>query len=175
MNLKLVRKTFTEESTIGVLSVDGETECFTLEDKVRAVKIHGKTAIPSGIYEVAVTFSDRFKKPLPLLLSVPNFAGIRIHSGNTAADTEGCILVGTTQQKDKVLNSRVAFSTLFAKIQAALKKEKIFIKVVGGTSEDVVIATGMAAAVADEGFAARRAFDSPPTSRRPHQAGGIHY
>ncbi len=96
MNLKLLRKTFTEESTIGVLSVNGTAECFTLEDKVRAVKIPGKTAIPAGIYEVTITFSDRFQKPLPLLLNVPNFAGIRIHPGNTAADTEGCILVGKT-------------------------------------------------------------------------------
>ncbi|HEX8186352.1 MAG TPA: DUF5675 family protein [Blastocatellia bacterium] len=137
MNLKLVRKTFTEQSTIGDLSVNGKQECFTLEDKVRAVKIHGKTAIPAGIYEVAITFSDKFKKPLPLLLNVPNFAGVRIHSGNTAADTEGCILVGTTKGKDVVGNSRVAFKALFAKIEAALKKEKVFIEIVGGTHEDV--------------------------------------
>jgi len=142
MNLKLVRKTFTDETTIGVLSVDGKTECFTLEDKVRAVKIHGKTAIPGGIYEVTITFSDRFKKPLPLLLNVPNFAGIRIHSGNTAADTEGCILVGETRGANIVGNSRKAFAALFAKLEAALTKEKIFIEVVGGTSEDVAVAAG---------------------------------
>jgi Family of unknown function (DUF5675) len=137
MNLKLVRKIFTEESTIGELTVNGKPECFTLEDKVRAVKIHGKTAIPAGIYEVTITFSDKFKKSLPLLLNVPNFAGIRIHSGNTAADTEGCILVGTAKGQNMVSNSRVAFKALFAKIEAALKKEKIFIEIVGGTHEDV--------------------------------------
>ena len=137
MNLRLVRKTFTDESTIGDLSVNGKFECFTLEDKVRAVKIHGKTAIPAGIYEVTVTFSDRFKKPLPLLLNVPNFAGVRIHSGNTAADTEGCILVGTSKGTNSVGASRVAFKALFDKIQAALKKEKVFIEIVGGTHEDV--------------------------------------
>ena len=142
MNLKLVRKTFTEESTIGELSVNGKQECFTLEDKVRAVKIHGKTAIPAGIYEVVITFSDRFKKPLPLLLNVPNFAGIRIHPGNTAADTEGCILVGAEKGEDAVSSSRVAFTALFAKIETALKKEKIFIEVVGGTHEDVAQAAG---------------------------------
>lgn len=142
MHLTLVRKTFTEESTIGVLSIDGKTECFTLEDKVRPVKIHGKTAIPAGIYEVTVTFSARFRKPLPLLLNVPNFSGIRIHAGNTAADTEGCILVGTAQQKNKVLNSRVAFAALFEKIQAALQKEKIFFEVVRDTAEDVITADG---------------------------------
>ena len=137
MNLRLLRKTFTDTSTIGALSIDGTPECFTLEDKVRAVKIHGKTAIPAGIYEITITFSEKFKQPLPLLLNVPNFAGIRIHSGNTAADTEGCILVGTTQTNDKVGNSRIAFAALFPKIQAALTKEKVFIEVVGGTDQDV--------------------------------------
>ena len=140
MNLKLVRKIFTEESTIGELSVNGKFECFTLEDKVRAVKIHGKTAIPAGIYEVVITFSDRFKKQLPLFLNVPNFAGIRIHSGNTAADTEGCILVGTSKAANFVGGSRVAFNALFPKLQKALTKEKIFIEVIGGTHEDVAAA-----------------------------------
>jgi hypothetical protein len=140
MNLKLVRKTFTEQSTMGELSVDGKFECFTLEDKVRAVKIHGETAIPEGIYEVTITFSDKFNKSLPLLMDVPNFEGIRIHSGNTKADTEGCILVGQTKSQDFVGNSRAAFNVLFPKLQAAIKKEKIFIQVVGGTHEDVAVA-----------------------------------
>jgi hypothetical protein len=140
MNLKLVRKTFTEQSTMGELSVNGKFECFTLEDKVRAVKIHGETAIPEGIYEVVVTFSNKFKKSLPLLLNVPNFDGIRIHSGNKAADTEGCILVGQTKAQDFVGASRAAFNVLFPKIEAALKKEKIFIQVVGGSHEDVAVA-----------------------------------
>lgn len=137
MNIRVLRKIFTEESTVGELSVDGTFQCFTLEDKVRSVKIHGKTAIPAGIYEVTITFSDKFRKPLPLLLNVPNFAGIRIHSGNKAADTEGCILVGTTKATDSVGNSRVAFKALFDKIETAVKKEKVFIEVVGGTHEDV--------------------------------------
>lgn len=143
MNLKLVRKTFTEESTIGELSVNGKFECFTLEDKVRAVKIHGRTAIPEGIYEVVITFSDRFKKPLPLLLKVPNFEGVRIHSGNTAADTEGCILVGKTKSKDFVGGSRDAFKALFPKIEAALKKEKVFLQVAGGSIDDVALANAV--------------------------------
>jgi hypothetical protein len=143
MNLKLVRKTFTEQSTIGELSVDGKFECFTLEDKVRAVKIHGSTAIPEGIYEVVINFSDKFKKQLPLLLKVPNFEGVRIHSGNTPADTEGCILVGQTKSPDFVGNSRKAFNALFPKLEAALKKEKIFIQVVGGSHEDVAQANAV--------------------------------
>ena len=137
MNLRLVRKTFTEESTIGVLSVNGRTECFTLEDRVRLTKVPGRTAIPAGIYEVTITFSDRFQRPLPLLLNVPRFSGIRIHPGNTAADTDGCILVGRAQGVNTVRNSRVAFLALFAQLQAAARREKIFIEVVGGDSREL--------------------------------------
>lgn len=130
MELKLVRKQFTNDSTIGELSVNGKFECFTLEDRVRAVKIKGETAIPLGAYEVVVTFSNRFRKPLPLFLNVPGFEGVRIHAGNTKKDTEGCILVGQTKAKDMVGKSRAAFDILFTKIKAAAQKEKIFIEIV---------------------------------------------
>jgi hypothetical protein len=147
MNLKLVRRTLTEQSTIGTLSINGVFECFTLEDRVRPVKIHGATAIPAGIYEITITFSDRFQKPLPLLLNVPNFAGIRIHPGNTAADTEGCILVGRTERKDFIGNSRVAFRALFTKLEAALRKEKVFIEVGGAASVPTSMATPSSASL----------------------------
>lgn len=129
MELLLKRETLTEESTVGSLFVNGVFECYTLEDKVRKSKIKGKTAIPSGRYEVVISFSNRFQKFLPLLLDVPNFEGIRIHSGNTANDTEGCILVGKSKGVNSVLNSRAAFVSLFQKIQAAVKKEKVWIEV----------------------------------------------
>jgi hypothetical protein len=132
MNIRVERKTFTDRSTIGEMSVDGQFECFTLEDKARPVKIHGQTAIPAGTYEVQITFSNKFKKNLPELLNVPNFEGIRIHSGNTDADTEGCILVGKTKGDNVIQNSRDAFNALFPKIQAALQQGKVFIEVVGG-------------------------------------------
>ena len=133
MDLKLVREIFTTESTIGSLSVNGKFECYTLEDRVRPVKVKGSTAIPYGHYEVVVSFSERFQKPLPLLLSVPNFDGVRIHPGNEAKDTEGCILVGTEKSSNFVSNSQVAFKKLFAKILAASKVEKIFIEIAQST------------------------------------------
>ncbi len=102
MQLQLIRKVFTDQSTIGELFVNGAFECFTLEDKVRPVKIKRETAIPAGTYEVAVTFSNKFQKFLPLLLDVPNFDGIRIHTGNTAKDTLGCILVGQGKGVDSI-------------------------------------------------------------------------
>lgn len=129
MNLTVRRTTFTNKSTIGQLFVDVAFECFTLEDVVRPVKIPGVTAIPEGVYVVVVSFSARFKRPLPELLNVPNFSGVRIHTGNTDANTDGCILVGQTQSKDFVGHSRAAFDRLFAKLQVAAQREKILLEV----------------------------------------------
>lgn len=125
MKLDLVRFQFNPRSTIGELLVNGEHECWTVEDVVRPVgapKVHAKTAIPYGTYPVVITWSPRFKRELPLLVGVPGFEGIRIHAGNTADDTEGCILPGTTHTSDAVANSRVAFNALFAKLQDAIRR-----------------------------------------------------
>lgn len=105
MKLTLKRIFLGTDYTIGKLYIDGEYFCDTLEDTVRDEKIPGETAIPCGIYDVVVNMSNKFKRKLPLLLNVPNFTGIRIHRGNTAKDTEGCILVGENREKGKVLNS----------------------------------------------------------------------
>jgi len=96
MRLELIRTECGKVCTIGELLIDGKHECHTLEDVVRAdgVKVYGETAIPPGVYSVDITYSPRFKRDLPLLIGVQNFIGIRIHPGNTASDTEGCILVG---------------------------------------------------------------------------------
>jgi hypothetical protein len=131
MNLKLIRKYPAPDCIIGELYVNDTFECYTLEDIERPVKLAGVTAIPRGHYEVVITFSARFKKLLPLLLNVANFDGVRIHSGNTSADTEGCVLVGKTRTKTSVLQSRDAFASLFKKLQAAAVKEKIILEVTG--------------------------------------------
>ena len=119
MELTLKRFEVTKNSTIGKLLIDGNFECYTLEDIERDVKVKAETAIPKGKYKVIITPSNRFKRDLPLLLNVPNFEGIRIHAGNTNQDTEGCILVGQTKSKDFVGGSRKAFERLFAKMQKA--------------------------------------------------------
>lgn len=130
MKLKLTRFDCGETATLGELSVNGQFECYTLEDKDRKLevrlnnKVYGETCIPRGIYKVIVTYSQRFRKDLPLLLNVPSFEGIRIHPGNTHEDTHGCPLTGTAFTKKgndySVQNSRNAFIKLFAKIEAAL-------------------------------------------------------
>lgn len=76
----------------------------------------GKTAIPAGFYLVQITYSPRFKVPLPLVEDVPGFTGIRIHAGNTDEDTEGCILVGRTSHADAIGESRLALEALMAKL-----------------------------------------------------------
>ncbi len=117
MKLYLKRIHKTEHSTIGELYIDGKFQCYTLEDVEREVKIKNETAIPKGTYKIVITYSNRFKKQLPLLLNVPNFEGIRIHSGNTNHNTEGCILIGQTRSNDFIGSSRNAFNELFKKIK----------------------------------------------------------
>lgn len=130
MELKLVRNQYSPASTIGELHVDGGFECYTLEDRIRSMKVPGETAIPPGRYEVAVTWSNRFERPLPLLMNVPDYTGVRIHTGNKPEHTEGCILVGRKRLPDVVGESKLAFDALFAKIQDALRREKVFLEIV---------------------------------------------
>lgn len=123
MKIVVEREQFDAEFTIGRLSTDGVFRCYTLEDTVRAgEKVFGKTAIPAGTYDVALTFSNRFQRTLPLLLKVPGFDGIRIHPGNTAADTEGCLLVGKVRMAAAVGQSRVAFDDLYPTLEDAFVK-----------------------------------------------------
>ena len=122
--------------TISRLYINGELFCNALEDEDRGLrqdmtieeikkrKVYGVTAIPSGSYECVNTYSNRFKKNLPLLKDVPGFEGIRIHSGNTAKDTEGCILVGRNTQKGMVTESRVWTDKLIKLMKAAWDRKE---------------------------------------------------
>ena len=113
-----------KDYTIGKMYVDGEYFCDTLEDtdrglkrdmslsELKELKEYGRTAIPTGEYVLTAEYSNRFKKVLPLIHNVPAFEGVRIHSGNTHEDTEGCILVGKNRAKGKVLDSRKTMSEL---------------------------------------------------------------
>ena len=127
LNLKRLHKT--DKSTIGELSIDGKFECYVLEDVEREEKIFGKTAIPKGTYEVVMTMSNRFKTILPLLLKVPNYEGVRIHAGNKAEDTEGCLLLGQTRSIDFVGKSKLAVKAFLPKLEEALKHGKVTITI----------------------------------------------
>lgn len=141
MELELKRSLYTEKSTIGNLRINGKQFCFTLEDTCRDAnrdgdlfdageqKVHGKTAIPAGKYQVILSMSTRFKIVLPEVLKVPGYAGIRIHNGNTAENTDGCILVGSDKSKDFVGGSRNTLAKLMDVLTTVPANEKIFINI----------------------------------------------
>lgn len=129
--MQITTKTIAKKDTytISRLYVDGKYFCDTLEDCIRSgKKIAHITAIPRGTYEIQWTYSNRFKRFMPLLCNVPNFTGIRIHAGNTSADTSGCILVGKNDIVGKVLFSRLFTLRLYTLIKKAIdKKERVTI------------------------------------------------
>ena len=135
MMLRLVREPSLHGATFGSLYLNGHWRCFTLEDEVREVvgvpvaawKVLGQTAIPAGRYKVVITDSVRFKRPLPLLVDVPGFTGIRMHSGNETADTAGCILVGRDRSPGRLLQSHAAFEDLFPALRGAYGVEDIWV------------------------------------------------
>ena len=123
MKLILTRHARRADYTIGRLEDEnGMKICDTLEPTWRdykggEMKNPKKSAIPEGSYRVVVTKSRRFQKYLPLLVGVHGFEGVRIHSGNTNKDTEGCILVGHNLQVGKVLWSRITLEKLMKLIE----------------------------------------------------------
>lgn len=121
MLLVLQRCDLTDERTIGTLHADGAFVCYTLEDRVRQrddKKVPGRTAIPAGMYQIQLTWSPRFLRDLPLIKAVPGFEGIRVHAGNSAQDTDGCVLVGLTRSKDTILDSRAALEKVVRLIES---------------------------------------------------------
>lgn len=134
MKIIVERFQFSNKSTIGTLTTD-KFSCFTLEDCDRYLedggeKIDGQTAIPRGTYRVIIDYSNRFKRDLPRLLDVPKFEGIRIHCGNTAEDTHGCLLVGSTYEENFVGNSKATFSRLFELMEESYdREEEIWIEI----------------------------------------------
>jgi len=140
MVISIIRKPSAKGATLSTWYVEGRQFCFGVEDPVRGpaeAKVWGKTAIPAGTYRVRVTMSNRFKRRLPLLVNMPggtirfgnnliDDCGVRIHPGNTAADTEGCLLPGTAFRADgaSVSASRVAFDRLFLLIEQAVQNNE---------------------------------------------------
>ena len=142
MELKLIRKYRCSNYCIDKLYINNEYFSDALEDpdrsltdsmsleEIKKIKIKGNTCIPYGTYNITITYSPRFKKNLPLLNNVKGFDGIRIHSGNTPQDTEGCLLPGFNKVKGQVIDSRVTTDKLIAQIQQALNKgEKVTITI----------------------------------------------
>jgi len=138
MKLKLTRDIFSDSYTLGNLSVDGKELFVTVEDRDRKleageVKVPKETAIPRGTYKIDITFSPKYQKKVPILLNVPGFTGIRIHSGNDKDDTEGCIIVGMSRNERTgwISESRKAISILYPMLfEAHDKGEPITMEIV---------------------------------------------
>lgn len=148
MKLKLVRISSQSDSTNGILYINDEFACYTLEDEQRKIKVHGETAIPLGIYEIKfrtvggfhTKYADRFKsihKGMLELQNVPNFEYILIHCGNTDEHTAGCILVGDSQENNEIIKdgfigkSTDAYKRIYPKIaNALLNNEKVEIEII---------------------------------------------
>ena len=130
-HLTLIRDRFTSKTTTGVMLVDGEYQCLVLEDRIRApgLKVKGATAIPAGHYKIERTFSNRFRRIMPQLMNVPGFEGVRIHSGNTEHDTEGCLLVGCSRGVDSISLSQIAFQALDKVLFDACKAGEVWITI----------------------------------------------
>ena len=124
MHIRVMREPSINDTTLGSLFIDDHWQCHILEDVIRPAgeKVHSKTAIPPGCYRLILSMSNRFKKIMPEVLNVPMFTGIRIHSGNTAKDTAGCLLVGQTRSVEtrSIGRSRFAYTALMLKFRAAL-------------------------------------------------------
>lgn len=132
MIVTVQRQLVTPNSTIGNLSVE-DRECFTLEDPLRKIKVHGATAIPSGQYVLKLRreggmhmryrlrFGDEFHRGMLWLQDVPGFEYVYLHIGNSPADTEGCILVGSTQGRDFIGGSEAAYREIYPVIAKAIE------------------------------------------------------
>ena len=142
MELKLERKYRSNNYCIDKLYINGKYFSDALEDpdrgltdtmsleEIKRIKVKGDTCIPYGTYNVTITYSPRFKKNLPLINNVKGFDGIRIHSGNTPQDTEGCLLLGLNKVKGRVVDSKVTVNKFIDIVQEALNKgEKVTITI----------------------------------------------
>ena len=142
MEIKLHRKYRGTNYCIGKLYINNEYFSDVLEDpdrglqntmsiqEIQQLKVKGDTCIPYGTYDITITYSPKFKKRLPLINNVKGFEGIRIHSGNTSKDTEGCLLLGFNKIKGKVINSKETVDKFITIVQQALNDgEKVTIQI----------------------------------------------
>jgi len=140
MKLTLNRRPSVAGATIGKLSIDDVFACYTLEDQIREVvgqpveswKVHGATAIPAGTYRVTLEHSGRFGPDTLTIHDVSGFKYIRMHAGNTAADTEGCPLLGMQATDHSLIGgtSRPAVALVKGEVQRAIARgEPVFIEI----------------------------------------------
>ena len=137
MELKVYRFSSQSQTTLGALHINGEFECYTLEDQHQDMKVRGETRIPKGKYKIALRtvggFHAKYSKKFPdmhkemlQVMNVPNFEYILIHIGNDEDDTMGCLLVGlhcnnNKIDKGQISSSTTAYKTMYTKVLKALE------------------------------------------------------
>ena len=131
MEVLIDRKYKKKAYTIGIVSIDGVQFCNSMEDTDRGLqqwmsvaeiaekKIAGETAIPAGKYKVTMTYSPKYKRDMPQIMNVKGFSGIRIHSGNSAKDSLGCVLFGKNDLVGWISNSRATCEKFEQLLKAA--------------------------------------------------------
>lgn len=129
MNILLQREPSEQFRTFGEIFIDGVYECVTLEDPVRPIKIKGITAIPAGRYRISMEDSPHFGPDTLTINDVPQYSYVRIHSGNTEADTEGCLLVGQAKNSLGLLRSSAALRALKPKVAAGLEDGEVWLTI----------------------------------------------
>ena len=133
MLIELKRRKSDEFCTIGDIYINRTWFCNSLEDIARpsGIKIPNKTAIPAGEYIVTLDWSGRWQKTMPHIIGVSGFEGIRIHAGNMANDTSGCILIGITDETHPniVIHSRDTYGKLYPLLDSAFGREVICLSI----------------------------------------------
>lgn len=135
MKLLLIRNKLSPTCTLGDLCLNGPENgigkwfCYTLEDPWREKKVYGDTCIPEGTYEIVITYSNRFKRELPLLLNVPGFEGIRMHGGTTKEHTLGCVLLGTKRGLSSISNCAPAVEGVMKLLRGSQQRDKNYITI----------------------------------------------
>ena len=177
MKLKLIRISSQEDSTNGILYINDEFACYTLEDEQRKIKVKHETAIPLGIYEIKfrtvggfhTKYTSRYgadwHKGMLELQDVPNFQYILIHTGNTDEHTSGCILVADNQENNLLMKdgfagkSGQAYKRIYPVIRdALLNNEKVTIEI-NDVSELSKGANGVSNKVTDEMVSAKMVYE----------------
>jgi len=140
MELQLLRYSDNQESTLGIMLADSKFECYTLEDEFRNVKVAGETRIPEGEYEIKFRevmspMTEKYRQLYPWfewhieIVGVPGFQFVYIHVGNTAEDSDACVLVGDSTENNKFGKGRQgysvrAFERFYKKVWRELKSNK---------------------------------------------------
>ena len=132
MDVELLRYAHGKNDTLGILRIDGEFQCYTLEDEFRVQKVHGETRIPAGRYKLGLRHSPKFSPvyghDVVWIMDVPGFEFILIHTGNTEADTDGCPLVGSYPftfdkgGKNTIADSKKAYGKVYPLLVEQVKK-----------------------------------------------------